>query len=48
MITGLIANLRNFGGKNDWLEYILDHKLWVTETNCNWEEVNPHPDSKEQ
>jgi hypothetical protein len=48
MITGLIANLGDFGEKNNWKEYILDRKLWVTETSCYWEEVNPHPDSKKE
>jgi hypothetical protein len=48
MVTGLIANLGVFGEKNNWKEYILDRKLWVTETSCYWENKNPHPDSKEQ
>ena len=58
MVTGLIVNLGDFGGKNNWREYIVDRKLWVTETSCYWEEVDPppesftfefpHPDSKEQ
>eukprot|EP00979_Chaetoceros_neogracilis_P003975 scaffold695_cov279-Chaetoceros_neogracile.AAC.1 len=58
MVTGLIANLGDFGGKSNWREFIVDRKLWVTETSCYWEEVDPspesftfefpHPDSKEQ
>jgi len=57
MIIGLLANLGDYGG-NNWSEYIRSRNLWVTETNCYWEEVNPtpdkwtyefpHPDSKEQ
>jgi hypothetical protein len=45
MITRLIAKLGDFGGKKNWTEYILDRKLWVTETNCYWEEVIPNPES---
>jgi hypothetical protein len=41
MITGLIANLGDFVGKNNWKEYIVDRNLWVIEASCYWEEVNP-------
>eukprot|EP00554_Chaetoceros_debilis_P004470 CAMPEP_0194095850 /NCGR_PEP_ID=MMETSP0149-20130528/57038_1 /TAXON_ID=122233 /ORGANISM="Chaetoceros debilis, Strain MM31A-1" /LENGTH=781 /DNA_ID=CAMNT_0038781811 /DNA_START=53 /DNA_END=2398 /DNA_ORIENTATION=+ len=48
LITGLAQQLGNYGGKNDWLTYLRNRDLWVTETNCFWESMNPHPDSKEQ
>jgi hypothetical protein len=58
MITGLIENLGDYGGKTDWPAYVRGRGLWVTETNCYWEEVDPtpdkwqfefpHPNSKEQ
>uniref|UniRef100_A0A7S3VFA0 Asl1-like glycosyl hydrolase catalytic domain-containing protein n=1 Tax=Chaetoceros debilis TaxID=122233 RepID=A0A7S3VFA0_9STRA len=48
LITGLAQQLGNYGGKNDWLAYLRNRDLWVTETNCFWESDAPHHDSKEQ
>ena len=43
--------LGTYGGKLDWMDYLLARPLWVAETNCYWEqffEGVPHSDSKKQ
>ena len=43
--------LGTYGDKLDWMDYLLARPLWVTETNCYWEqffEGVPHSDSKKQ
>lgn len=35
--NSLISRLGNYGGF-DWSSYILNKKIWITETNCNWEQ----------
>ena len=61
MIMDLGVLMGNHGGsrsEEDWLKYLRERELWVTETSCYWEIVNPtistwnwdfpHLNSKEQ
>jgi len=59
MITLLITHLKNYEDKSDWDVYVRARDIWVTETNCYWEEEDitrpgawtwepPHANSKEQ
>ena len=60
MIMDLGVLMGNHGGRSeeDWLKYLRERELWVTETSCYWERVNPttstwnwdfpHLNSKEQ
>ena len=50
----LTEELGTYGGKKNWGEYVRSRDIWVTETNCYWENRlhamlgDPHPSSKEQ
>eukprot|EP00483_Globobulimina_turgida_P000142 UN00142 len=43
----LKALMGQYGGKN-WVKWIDSRPIWVTETNCFWESVNPNPSNIEQ
>lgn len=50
LISLLKSKLGDYGGKKSkqWERYLELRDLWVTETNCYWESIAPHPNSKEQ
>ena len=62
MIESLILKMENYcpgeGNCPDWAAYLRSRELWVTETNCYWETIDPtltnfnfeypHASSKEQ
>lgn len=51
LMKKLTAELGTYGGKNDWDVYVRSRDIWVTETNCYWENNKKgyaKPSSKEQ
>ena len=51
LMTKLTAAMGTYGGKKNWGDYLRSRDMWVTETNCFWEDnmkKDPKPSSKEQ
>jgi len=44
--TKVVAYVKDFYPEYDWAKWMKARKLWVTETNCNWDILYPHWDPR--